>query len=612
MKLSLKFLLAIATLFIATNAHPLCEYLDNGHAMNQSDFAQGTEYGQWIEGRFEEWKESNGTGSNTKGFYNFFAHKFVPHLSHSIRDCDGRQECSPVSCDALSKEFDVKEQYFAWSTLESMVNYNNARLKIKTLENELFEELTTGMDGLINDYSDVDNLVAVTKAVNARHKQRTQLAGGILLILRSELAILGAAFSGTPIGQVGNVLALLLSGYNLGVNMYNDNLPDASGLPRKLNVILSKLRTTNHKMAREMYALDTKLIMGGDKGLLGVTLVDVVQTGAYREPLEISQKLQNDIYDLQYASALSNIWDQENVHIIMAPAPGGCETDNRALGKVCLDAWPNHVFYPQFTSNLGDYHKKRRSMVRLFPGHDKIPKNVDISMEDVVQSSVAIFEDHGNEAVHLQGVEAFEQFLDPASKSYHQGGKFAGIFAIPVCYQPDGFSISSINLKSGRNYPCFCGTPPTNDAASSACLTENRLAARQSHNHNPPTTWRYDEEQTFAFLNATGLHRSRNWWEVCKHNHGMHCEEDKSVYWGGRFPQGTYSKLQHPFSVCRGHPHSWKGCETPNNNGLDQNEHCSGDYAAPVASYLDDWDGSIDEDDFTWYEVSEDETDGFL
>ncbi|CAD0115285.1 unnamed protein product [Aureobasidium uvarum] len=612
MKLVLKFLLAIAVLLVATNAHPLCDYLDDDHAMSQSDFAQGTEYGQWIEGQFDEWKESNGTGTNTKGFYDFFARKFVPHLSHSIRDCDGRQECSPTNCEALNEKFEVKEQYFAWSTLESMVNFNNARLKIKTLENELFSELTAGMDGLISDYSDVDNLVAITKTVNARHKRRTQLAGGILLIIRSELSILGTAFAGTPVGQVGNVLALLLSGYNLGVSMYNDNLPDASGLPRKLNQLLSKLQATNHKMAREMYALDTKLIMGGNKGLLGMTLVDVIQTGAYREPLEISQKLQNDIYDLKYASALSNIWDQENVHIIMAPASGGCENDNRAHGKVCLNEWPNYVFYPQFTSNLGDYHKKRRSMVRLFPGHYKIPKDVGISMKDVVQSSVAIFEDHGNEDVHLQGVEAFEQFLDPASKSYHHGGKFAGIFAIPVCYQPDGFGISSINMKNGRNYPCFCGTPPTSDAASSEHLTDNRLAARQSHNHYSDTTWRYDEGQTFAFLNSTGLYRSRNWWEVCKHDHGMHCEEDMSVSWRGRFPPGTYSKLQHPFSVCRGHPHSWKGCEKPYNNGLDQNEHCSGDHAVAAASYLDDWDGSIDEDDFMLYGDSEDEFDGHL
>lgn len=55
-------------------------------------------------------------------------------------------------------------------------------------------------------------------------------------------------------------------------------------------------------------------------------------------------------------------------------------------------------------------------------------------MIDVVQSSVAIFEDYSNEPVHLLGDTALKGFLDPATSSFHKGSKFAGIFAIPICY----------------------------------------------------------------------------------------------------------------------------------------------------------------------------------
>ncbi|THV83175.1 hypothetical protein D6D29_04092 [Aureobasidium pullulans] len=615
-------LFAFLALCAANDEHPLCLHVENEqHTLEQKEFSKDSNFGQWLDRQYSDWISINETETNTKGFYNFFVHRFAPHLSHGIVDCDGLQICSPVICDAISEAFDLEEQHFAWLALEAIANFNNARLKIDAQAKSAYEEVTAGMHGLMSDFSDADNVVQTLKAVNARYKSRMQMAGGVGLILRSYLSFVGtlAGFfspeAGLAINTAGNLLALGLSGFGVGTAMEFDKLTDASDLPRRLDAAVSKVQAANYQVAREMYSLDSELVMSGRKGLLDMTIVDIVQTGLYSEPMKISQEVRDEIHGLQYAQAISNIWDQEHVYIIMAPVKGGsCEDDNRALGKVCLDDWPDHVFYPQFTSRVGD-GRKARAMTRLFPGHAKIPQSVNLSMIDVVQSSVAIFEDHGNEPVHLSGDTALEGFLDPATSSFHKGGKFAGIFAIPICYQEDGWSISSINTKESRNYPCYCEASPFGGSSPDEhqFTAANGLVPRQHHNHgsyNLP----YDQDETFAFLNATGIHESKGWWEYCHHSHGMNCEIDETVNWAGKFGTKSYNKFNHPFRVCRGRPHNQKGCHSPNDGihqcGSKASARAGVDMRTSDMDRYDDLSDGVDE--LNEYDASDDELDEYF
>lgn len=338
-------LFAFLALCAANDEHPLCLHVENEqHTLEQKEFSKDSNFGQWLDRQYSDWISINETETNTKGFYNFFVHRFAPHLSHGIVDCDGLQICSPVICDAISEAFDLEEQHFAWLALEAIANFNNARLKIDAQAKSAYEEVTAGMQGLMSDFSDADNVVQTLKAVNARYKSRMQMAGGVGLILRSYLSFVGtlAGFfspeAGLAINTAGNLLALGLSGFGVGTAMEFDKLTDASDLPRRLDAAVSKVQAANYQVAREMYSLDSELVMSGRKGLLDMTIVDIVQTGLYSEPMKISQEVRDEIHGLQYAQAISNIWDQEHVYIIMAPVKGGsCEDDNRALGKVCLD-----------------------------------------------------------------------------------------------------------------------------------------------------------------------------------------------------------------------------------------------------------------------------------
>ncbi|KEQ90836.1 hypothetical protein AUEXF2481DRAFT_44738 [Aureobasidium subglaciale EXF-2481] len=91
-------------------------------------------------------------------------------------------------------------------------------------------------------------------------------------------------------------------------------------------------------------------------------------------------------------------------------------------------------------------------------------------------------------------------------------------------------------------------------------------------------TWTNNDPETmFQFLNVTGLYRSKDWWTYCHkrgEHHGNHCRGNKAVNWEGKFPGGAYKKIRHPFAHCKTRGHEFKGCESPNNNGFQENKNC--------------------------------------
>jgi hypothetical protein len=159
-----------------------------------------------------------------------------------------------------------------------------------------------------------------------------------------------------------------------------------------------------------------------------------------------------------------------------------------------------------------------------------------------------------------------DRFFSPALIT--EGGKAHGLFNIPILYSPGGQATSSINTKHNRNYPCMAAALP---------WSENGHGQRRSLRERDEAWFENDPETMFQFLNVTGFYQSEDWWQYCTdkgEHHGNHCKGNKNIDWTGKFGEGQFGRIHHPFKHCKarkGDQHGFVGCEDPKNNGYDQN-----------------------------------------
>jgi hypothetical protein len=247
------------------------------------------------------------------------------------------------------------------------------------------------------------------------------------------------------------------------------------------------------------------------------------------------------------------------------------------------------VFYTFFKSAARE-GQPHAALIRGPPGHAQLEKYTNLTMADVVQSSMAFYKDHDNIPVESRkGLKGLDSLYGNTT-AINSGGRARGLFTLAVCYSPGGQAISSVNSKKNRNYPCMCTKFPwahgnaaaesTKHAPSLQNLPRHMAAGSSLHKRGGYDWDQSDATASYNFFRGSGLFQSQDLHSYCTHESthvtpGNHCKEDKSVTW--TWPEGNgYKHLVHPFTKCKCRGHEYVGCEAPHNNGWDENKKCGG------------------------------------
>jgi len=315
---------------------------------------------------------------------------------------------------------------------------------------------------------------------------------------------------------------------------------------------LAAVQTKLPGMSQKAIQNSAHSVMKGGVDYGNSSIVDFVRTGEYIKPSAVSdQVLHKQMKARLFALYLGLVWRMERTYIVMADAPDGCEGDDRGPDhlKVCLDEYQDFVFYIYFIPRVreGIMHQ---AYVRGPPGYFNIARDgIDLTLRDVVAASVNNYMNNKrgsretaymNTVDELQSVDARDWYSTDAG-----GGLYAGLFRIPVCRNPDGGAISSINKKESRNYPCMCGE-------------NNWLDGKP--------LWDQAKDETDVFLGQTGLQMSGDWADRCD----KQCNKDHKQFRNLVGTVGCGSGLTHPFDKCHTSQHTVKGCENGSENGHNQ------------------------------------------
>lgn len=287
-------------------------------------------------------------------------------------------------------------------------------------------------------------------------------------------------------------------------------------------------------------------LMNGGEAIDGKTIVDVVAGGEWAESSQMhSTEFQNQMRNTWFATYLGIIWRLERTYIVMADAESSCAADDRGPQhlKICLNDYPRNVFYIYFIPKVRE-GTPGTALVRGPPGHLNIAneQGIHLTLDDVVESSVFAYTHKMKDSSGSQDdATSYDQYFEEPGK----GGRYRGLFSIPICRNPDGGAISSINHQKSKNYPCMCGENPWNDKDN----------------------WDYSRDETQQFLIDTGLVASGDWQKHCDH----HCKKDHKT----DFDFGdvkTTDHMHHPFDKCKTEGHKVKGVENDESDGSHEQE----------------------------------------
>ena len=284
-------------------------------------------------------------------------------------------------------------------------------------------------------------------------------------------------------------------------------------------------------------------VLKGDVDLGNNSLATLVGSGDYIKGEIHDNTYNNKMQNYWFALYLGIIWRAERTYIVMADAKSGCSADRRGPQhlKICLKQYPDKSFYIYFVPRVreGTLHQ---ALVRGPPGHLNIIKEsgITVTLDDVVEASVQSYMNNKRQDTKLTDRNDLETVqYDQWFGKKAVGGPYAGLFSIPVCRNPDGGPISSVNRETSRNYPCMCGENPWHDKKN----------------------WDYGRDETPAFLEATGLVLSGDWEKFCD----ARCKKAHKHDYDFKGPHD--SGMKHPFDTCDTTRHVNTGCETDKGNG---------------------------------------------
>jgi len=246
-----------------------------------------------------------------------------------------------------------------------------------------------------------------------------------------------------------------------------------------------------------------------------------------------------------YAQTLATLWGLSRVYMVLSNAPDGCTNDDRGAleVRICLPEYPKKVLY---IYSLGYEREKDISgeiLVQAPPG---------IQVLDGIKMGGLTKEDLARAALFTYQIQRGEKFEDPAlydrlmQLDYRTPSGRISPKQIPICFSPNGESISSINEQFGRNYPCMCGDFSWDD-------------------------WSKEKDESHAFLNKTGLYMSSDFSTYCLgpskgrfHRARQGCKQDETHHydWAGKDVV-----VESPFTNCMSKQHIVKGYTDSSDDG---------------------------------------------
>lgn len=294
-----------------------------------------------------------------------------------------------------------------------------------------------------------------------------------------------------------------------------------------------------HQMSEETISHNLELLYKGQKDSKDWNIVEYARAGNYTA---VDRTIKTDIHfrKLWAAGIIGALWHLERTYIVWSDAPDGCASDTRGPAhlKVCLDDYPKAVFYSYFIERVRET-TAHQALVQGPPGN-KLLQEYGLTLKDVVEASVEHYKKFKFDNFDFNQKDAFNQWASPDMIT--KGGNYRGLFTSPVCRNPGGEAISSVNLEKGRNYPCMCGEYSWDTGPSSPA-----------------------NDETEGFLRATSLGNSEDMKRRCDHK--QNCKENHDITWG-------FTKIKHPWVHCGHDKNRPRSCDHPNHNGVDQNENC--------------------------------------
>ncbi|KAI5265599.1 hypothetical protein E4T47_08503 [Aureobasidium subglaciale] len=654
------------------------------------------EVGPWFKEQYNKWKSSH--TQEEERFWTWFTHKYAPGTADSIADCKLESTCSTVHCSFISDKYDLDVQRNAFFAMESVSNFHNLAWSIKNANKEAFDNVESDMSTLMLQFSDGKNV----ENMHAKYQQDMKLLMhgiiGITLLLSavtggvSGLISLSAASEALKLAgeaeqaldtaqrvakasktllaakwtQAGN-LAGLLGSLEVSVSSAVSDFLSGPAYSAGLQTAAEHGMAENQHITAKIFDTNMISLLQGYEGMTpNFTLVDMVQRGHYANVSSFTPNYRDQLRNMWFASAIGTIWSTEHSYIIVSDVKnGGCKGDHRGpkILKTCLEEFPTKVFYTYFKSNCRE-GLKGKPLIRGPPGHHLLEQRTNFTLKDVVRSSMTQLKDHANNQQESRiGAKGFDTMFGDETAISHGGGRARGLFMLSVCYTPKGQGISSINMKTGRNFPCSCYKFPWSEhkhAAEMAPALQRRDMLKKRKGR-----WTGDPKTTYNFLLNSGIWQSRDFRSFCRHRrgvrktHGNGCKRNKDIHWqwpgsnggsgqgskGGKDKKGdkggeaditirdTTMDMKkpkgprgpkHPFKKCRVNPHKYIGCETKNDGyhrakGCDKQgmalDTLESGFSSGIAGRVNTTSGMSDIEEFDDVEYNEeiasaDDTDG--
>jgi hypothetical protein len=357
--------------------------------------------------------------------------------------------------------------------------------------------------------------------------------------------------------QTGNAaVGLIVNAYVGAVGIINamaEEVPDLDGnLESWLTYTLNEII---HKRAVNIDD-DLRNLMTGKANHKGMTVFDILTNEDFLGPDPNLQMALTQVEErFLFAVSVNAVWRFDRPYLLDTDVHfGTCRWDTRGdpRYRVCLDEFPMKSFW---LYNIGQgreddtFHDDQAQVSGpsgLHRFNSASEQTYNITQEDIVRSSLWVHKNGLSDAIEAINVpeigKAFKKegvdLLDndavhwPSDpKKSRLLGLVPGAFAVPVCRNPGGEAISSVNDDKSRNYPCMCG--------------------EFGWKHG----WSYEKDQTPNFLVRSGFMFSEDWEDYCSDHNDCRGDNDRDLHaWlNGKREDGDPGiprKLKHPFKKC--------------------------------------------------------------
>jgi hypothetical protein len=384
----------------------------------------------------------------TKSFAIFLRDKYAPNASPSSLFCDVIGQCSIGSCINLSNDFSTEERQLAYLVFEQIAGIDHI-MQVSARATETAGLYTLGRVGWL-----VDNLSSARRIEQALKTKATA----------------------RKIGMAGGSAFGLMASGSLGGP---EEISDLDGnLESWLTYTLDEII---HKRAVNIDD-DLRNLMTGKVNHKGMTIFDILTNEDFLGPDPNLQMALTQVEErFFFAVSVNAVWRFDRPYLLDTDVHfGSCKWDTCGdpRYRVCLDEFPMKSFW---LYNIGQgreddtFHDDQAQVSGpsgLHRFNSASEQTYNITQEDIVRSSLWVHKNGLSDAIEAINVpeigKAFKKegvdLLDNDAVHWPSDpnrsrmlGLVPGAFAVPVCRNPGGEAISSVNDDKSRNYPCMCG-----------------------------------------------------------------------------------------------------------------------------------------------------------